>query len=130
MIRDELASIDAPIAPPVAERPPPTASRLTDNTATSRPVTAGPSGRAATTAAQEEASSSAEGGTGEYAAPIEAIANSAQREQVRANIHAHTPPGSSYPHHSPHFHLSISSFIFSGIRVGNEYALFSVCAVP
>ena len=41
MIRDELASIDAPVAPVVAERPPPTASRLTDDTATSRPVTAG-----------------------------------------------------------------------------------------
>ena len=39
MIRDELASIDAPVAPPVAEKPPPTASRLTDDTATSRPVT-------------------------------------------------------------------------------------------
>jgi hypothetical protein len=73
MIRAELASIDAPTAPPVAERPPPTASRLTDDTATSRPVTAGAAGRPGT-------SSIAAAGVGEgsgaeampYAAPIAA----------------------------------------------------------
>ena len=56
MIRDELASIDAPVAPLIAERPPPTASRLTDDTATSRPVTAGArptTGVAAATGAAE-----------------------------------------------------------------------------
>eukprot|EP01052_Picozoa_sp_SAG31_P083633 SAG31_NODE_43819_length_265_cov_0.927711_1_plen_88_part_11 len=39
MIRAELASIDAPVAPPAVERPPPTASRLQDGTAC-RPGTA------------------------------------------------------------------------------------------
>lgn len=56
MIRDELASIDAPVAPVIAEKPPPTASRLTDDTATSRPVTAGArptTGSAAAAAAGE-----------------------------------------------------------------------------
>ena len=39
MIRAELASIDAPVAPPAVDRPPPTASRLQDGTAC-RPGTA------------------------------------------------------------------------------------------